>query len=291
VEALAETLFLRESLNNFKKGIKMSAFTKEELKKILDDHQLWINDSNTGTRANLYGANLYGANLTRANLTRANLYGANLTRANLTRANLDGANLDGANLTRANLYGANLYGANLTRANLTRANLYGANLYGANLTRANLTRANLYGANLDGANLDGANLDGANLDGANLTRANLDGADYSAIYEDFMAKLALQKTEVVGLFKALLDGRVDGSTYSGECACFVGTLANVKGCSYSSLTVKAQADSPTERFFLAIRKGDTPENNRISEIVACWIMEFLLENEDLEIPHREVVWS
>jgi uncharacterized protein YjbI with pentapeptide repeats len=231
VEALAETLFLRESLNNFKKGIKMSAFTKEELKKILDDHQLWINDSNTGTRANLYGANLYGANLTRANLTRANLYGANLTRANL------------------------------------------------------------YGANLDGANLDGANLDGANLDGANLTRANLDGADYSAIYEDFMAKLALQKTEVVGLFKALLDGRVDGSTYSGECACFVGTLANVKGCSYSSLTVKAQADSPTERFFLAIRKGDTPENNRISEIVACWIMEFLLENEDLEIPHREVVWS
>ena len=35
----------------------------EELKKILDEHLLWISDSQKGVRANLYGANLEGANL------------------------------------------------------------------------------------------------------------------------------------------------------------------------------------------------------------------------------------
>ncbi len=122
--------------------------TQEELDKIVEQHQHWINEDCEGwedMHANLEGANLNGANL----------YGANLTRADLT-----GANLTGANLTRADLTGANLTGANLTRADLTGANLFGANLFGADLTRANLTRANLEGANLYGAYLYGAYLKG-----------------------------------------------------------------------------------------------------------------------------------
>ena len=105
--------------------------TPEKIKKTLEFHAEWLNDSQKGERANLTGADLTRANLTGANLTRADLYGANLT-------------------------GANLYGANLTRADLTGANLTGADLYGANLTRADLTRANLTGANLTRANLYGA---------------------------------------------------------------------------------------------------------------------------------------
>ena len=157
-----------------------------------------------------------------------------------------------------------------SRANLYDADLYDANLSGANLSRANLSRADLYGANLYGANLSGAN--------------------YEEIYKDFMSKLSLQKDEAIGLFQALLDGKVDGSSYEGDCACFVGTLAKVKACHYFQLTVKAESSSPTEKFFLAIKKGDTPENNPISEIVACWIVEFLMENE-MDIPQRSVVWS
>ena len=260
--------------------------TAEELKTILDKHQLWIDDNDTGTRANLYGANLDGANLDGANLYGANLYGANLTRANLTRANLDGANLDGANLTRANLDGANLYGANLDGANLDGANLDGANLTRANLDGANLDGANLDGANLTRANLTRANLYGANLDGANLTRANLDGAK-----EDFLQKLAALKNEAVFLYKALLDGRINGSVYSGECACFIGTIANARKCDYHDITeVKIDQDSATERLFLAINKGDTPENNKISAIVKDWMDDFMAANE-IKIPTRKVTWE
>ena len=109
-----------------------------ELDTILEQHALWLKDSNKGKRADLYGADLSGANLSRANLFGANLYGANLSRVNLS-----GANLSGANLTGAYLFGAYLTGADLTGAYLFGANLTGANLYGAYLSEAYLSGAKL----------------------------------------------------------------------------------------------------------------------------------------------------
>ena len=93
-----------------------------DLKKILDEHLLWLNGEGGG-RADLFGADLRGANLCGADLCNANLRGANLCNANLCNANLRGANLRGANLR-----GANLFGADLCNANLRGANLFGADL-------------------------------------------------------------------------------------------------------------------------------------------------------------------
>lgn len=104
------------------------------LEQVLRDHKLWLDDSPTGKRANLYGADLSGANLSGAKLSRADLRSANLYDANLS-----GADLYGANLSDADLYGADLYGADLRSANLS----------GANLSRADLCSANLCGATLD----------------------------------------------------------------------------------------------------------------------------------------------
>ena len=113
-----------------------------QLKKILDQHKLWIeNNCRQGERADLRGAIL-----TDANLICADLYCADLTGADLTGADLRSADLTGANLRSANLTGANLIGANLGVANLEGANLYNANLEGANLVGANLNRADLTGA-------------------------------------------------------------------------------------------------------------------------------------------------
>lgn len=63
-----------------------------ELKKIIDNHQHWINEDCEGwqeLRANLRGANLRGANLRRADLRGANLCEANLREADLREADLD----------------------------------------------------------------------------------------------------------------------------------------------------------------------------------------------------------
>ena len=42
--------------------------TSEEIKKVLDSHQKWINNEQGGERADLSGANLRGADLSGANL-------------------------------------------------------------------------------------------------------------------------------------------------------------------------------------------------------------------------------
>ena len=119
-----------------------------DLKKILDEHLLWLNGEG-GSRADLRGANLFGANLSDADLRGANLSDADLPGADLSCANLRGADLSGADLSCANLRGANLFGANLSDADLP-----GADLSGANLSDADLSGANLRGADLSGASMD-----------------------------------------------------------------------------------------------------------------------------------------
>lgn len=63
-----------------------------DLKKILDEHLLWLNGEG-GSRANLFGANLRGANLFGADLRCADLRGADLRGADLRNADLRNAGL------------------------------------------------------------------------------------------------------------------------------------------------------------------------------------------------------
>jgi hypothetical protein len=223
------------------------------------------------TRANLTGADLTRANLSEADLTRANLTRANLTGANLTKADLTRANLTGANLTKANLTGANLTKADLTEADLTRANLTGADLTRANLTKADLTRANLTGADLTRANLTKAD----------LTRADLTKADLSCIREDFQLVLDSAPAEVVGLRLAVTEGRIDGSTYTGDCACLIGTIANVRQSDFYELPgLVPNDDRRAERWFLAIHRGDKPESSQIAAITLGWIDEWIADRRE-----------
>jgi hypothetical protein len=151
------------------------------------------------------------------------------------------------------------------------ANLRDANLSGANLRDANLRWANLGGANLSGANLGGADLSGANLGGANLRDANLSWAK-----EDFFAVLSVVPGEVQFLRTALMEGRVNGSAYHGECACLVGTIANARHCAYDQIpNLKPNSSRPAERFFVGISEGHTPENSPLCKIAVEWIDEFI----------------
>ncbi|WP_254213160.1 pentapeptide repeat-containing protein [Burkholderia multivorans] len=185
---------------------------------------------------------------------------------------LRGADMRGANLSGAYLSGADLSDAYLSDANLSGANLSGANLSGANLRGAYLSGAYLSDADLSGAYLSGANLRGAYLSGAYLSDADLSGAYLLPIKADFIEVISQAPREVPALIEALKAGRVDGSTYSGECACLVGTIANARGIDVDSaeLGIPKDASRPVERFFMAIRKGDTPETNAASKLALEW---------------------
>ena len=157
------------------------------------------------------------------------------------------------------------------------ADLSEADLSWADLSEADLSWANLSWANLSKANLSEANLSWADLSEANLSWADLSWANLSVIKHDFWAILLPSQKEIPGLRLALIEGKIDGSTYEGECCCLVGTIANVAHCRYDALpVVKPNSSRPAERFFLGIRKGDTPENNACAKAVLEWIDEFLL---------------
>ena len=242
-----------------------------EITKILADHKAWLRGQSSGTRAVLTDADLTGADLTGAVLTRAVLTRAVLTDAVLTDADLTGADLTGAVLTRAVLTDADLTDAVLTGAVLTRADLTRAVLTDAVLTGAVLTRADLTDAVLTDADITRADLTDAVLTDADITDAVL-----TPIRDDIWAVLSSTPAEAEGLRLALIEGKVDGSTYEGECACLVGTLANVKHCNYTSIPgLKPNSARPAERFFLAIRPGHTPETSQLAKLAVAWIEDWL----------------
>ena len=176
-----------------------------DLKKILDEHLLWLNGEG-GSRADLRDADLRCANLSNAdlrcaNLSNADLRGADLFGANLRCANLSNADLRCANLSNADLRGADLFGANLRGANLSDANLRNADLFGANLRGANLSDADLFGANLRGANLRNADLRNADLCRADLCGASIDQMMWN-IYTVFYPLQCPESGSYIGYKKA-----------------------------------------------------------------------------------------
>lgn len=134
------------------------------------------------------------------------------------------------------------------------------------------------------ADLRYADLRSANLSYADLSYANLSYADLRSFKADLWMTLTQNRHEVPALIAALRDGRVDGSTYEGECACLVGTIANAKSVNYDVLD--HSASNHAEQWFAMIRKGDKPEDDSAggfaSKMALEWSLEWLALNEMTE---------
>jgi|GEM_PF-3569699 len=115
----------------------------------------------------------------------------------------------------------------------------------------------------------------ADLRDAVLHGADLHGADLKTIKADLWDVLLKAIPEIPNLKKSLVEGKVDGSTYDGECSCLCGTLEKSDNKKLSKIIFDQRDSSrPIERLFFGIKKGDTPETNPVSKIVMEWICEF-----------------
>lgn len=161
------------------------------------------------------------------------------------------------------------------------ADLRSADLSYANLSYADLRGANLRDANLRYANLRGANLSYANLRGAYLRGAYLSDADLRSFKSCLWMTLSENPSEAKGVALALKEGRVNGSTYSGECACLVGTIANIKGV--EATTLPHNSNNPSEQWFMMIKEGDTPDKDTggafAAKLALEWVEEWLALQE------------
>jgi len=192
-------------------------------------------------------------------------------------ADADGASFGvrlGLAVRKARIVKANLREALLRGSDLSAVDLRGVDLSGADLSEADLSDSNLSKSNLRGVDLSGANLSDSNLSDSNLSEANL-----APIKQDFLAEVLRLPNELEALRAAIVEGRIDGSSYSGKCACLAGTLAKAAGVesyhggdfiSSPGIRFHASATSPRESFFTAISPGDTPDKNGAAAIALEW---------------------
>jgi Pentapeptide repeats (8 copies) len=170
------------------------------------------------------------------------------------------ADLSGADLRSAYLSGADLRSAYLSGADLRSADLSGADLRSADLSGADLRSAYLRSADLRSADLRSADLSGADLSGADLRSA--DDSPSHPLYPirlDVFAILDAAPAEVPALREKMVAGQINGSAYSGECACLCGTIANARGVDVADLTgIQIDSSRPAERWFAPIDEGDEP---------------------------------
>jgi len=121
------------------------------------------------------------------------------------------------------------------------------------------------------------------------TSADLSSADLRSFKHDLWGILIRYKNEVSELVNYIKEGKINGSCYSGECCCLMGTFAKIKNLSIedNKFSIK-DSSSPAEHWFTMIKPGDTPENNFASKMALEWIEEFLMldagrQKNDVEI--------
>lgn len=160
---------------------------------------------------------------------------------------------------------------NLSAAIFNHRTLPTVNFSGANLRYASFFKTEFKNVDFTNADVTGVDFCFENWDNINLRVANL-----TEIKKDFYKVLSCALPEIEYLRNALVNGKIDGWDYSGECACLIGTIANARSVNFNDMSdLTPDYIRPIEQWFLAIKEGDTPENNQVASITLEWIDEFL----------------
>ena len=153
-----------------------------------------------------------------------------------------------------------------------RVSLRGSNLRGSDLSGSDLRNSDLSGSDLRDSDLSGSDLRNSDLSGSDLRNSNLRYSDLTPIRDDFWAVLSSVPSEVAELRTKLMAGEINGSTYTGDCACLVGTIAKARNCKYDEIPgLSPNSSRPIEKFFTAITPGKTPENCQPAKLVLEWL--------------------
>jgi len=103
-----------------------------------------------------------------------------------------------------------------------------------------------------------------------------------------IAEILRMPEELEALRAAITEGRIDGSTYSGDCACLAGTLAKARGLDgyngadiINGVTFHAASSSPRENWFTMIRPGHKPETHIAAKLALDWTNEAIAIRDNI----------
>ncbi len=121
-------------LNSQKEGEMIKNKNTEEVKKILELHQLWLANKEGGERADFTCKDLQNIVLKNSILRYVIFIRTNLSGSDLSGSDLGNVELEGADLTNTNLSNTDLRFVDLRLVNLSHTIIDGACMDGANFT-------------------------------------------------------------------------------------------------------------------------------------------------------------
>ena len=171
-----------------------------EFDQIMEEHKKWLENHETGKRAELRDVDLSNMDLSGRDFSHANMEGvilmfSSLGGANLSNANLQQAVLHKADLSKATIDGTIFVNASLNFSNLNEckgehANFSFACLWDCNVKKASLPSASFFDAKVcdcdfTGSNLENARFTCADLDNACFADTNLRNAGFSYVMREY----------------------------------------------------------------------------------------------------------
>jgi uncharacterized protein YjbI with pentapeptide repeats len=190
--------------------------------------------------------------------------------------------------------------SSFARSSFARSSFVDSSFARSSFVDSSFARSSFVDSSFDGSSFDGSSFvdssfarssfDGSSFVDSSFARSSFvdssfDGSSFESIpaeyknqvRDDLWAVLSAAPNEVEGLRKALAEGRVNGSTYQGACACLVGTIANVRGCDYRELGIlQPNSNRLAELWFISINKGNTPDDNPFSRLALEWVDQWLV---------------
>jgi uncharacterized protein YjbI with pentapeptide repeats len=214
-------------------------------------------------------------------------------------SSFDNSRFDNSSFYNSSFYNSSFYNSRFDNSSFDNSSFYNSRFDNSSFDNSRFDNSSFYNSSFDNSSFDNSRFDNSSFDNSSFDNSRFDNSSfYNSRFDnssfdnsrfdgipeqwkiqcrdDIWAVLSAAPSEVEGLRKALAEGRVNGSAYEGECACLVGTIANVRGCHYEKLEIlKPNSRRAAECWFLSIKEGDKPENNPFSKLALEWIDDWL----------------
>ena len=195
---------------------------KYEFDKIMEEHKKWLEDHNTGKRADfsdmdLSNMDLSGLDFSYAKMDGVNLHNSNLSEANLSYVDLNRAFMMQVNLSKAIIDRAVFTGADIThskldeckgeRAFFTFACMWDCSIKNATLHDTSFMDSKVCDCDFTGSDLEESCFAGADLDNAVFVNTNLKNTDFCYVSREYWSDFKDSDMTGAILFGADMDNK------------------------------------------------------------------------------------
>jgi uncharacterized protein YjbI with pentapeptide repeats len=214
-------------------------------------------------------ANLSDMDLSGVSFDNSRFYNSRFDNSRFDNSSFDNSRFDNSRFDNSSFDNSRFYNSRFDNSGFYNSRFDNSRFYNSRFDNSRFDNSSFDNSRFDNSSFDNSSFDSVSAESALKTGA------LESVKNDFFGRMLRQKNEVPFLKQAIIDGKINGSQYEGDCCCFVGTIAKAAHCNYKELPkLKPDSDSPTEKWFMALRPGYTPANNSVAKITFDWIEEF-----------------